>query len=553
MARSDAGRRGRRSHGPGTDLGDLLAHQKLEIGGELYRVESTLKQHGDRSIALLATRTRSNDEFVIRAFDRESKAAADAGRKSRGLSTDSGVAAYVAYGAFEIDHPSMKSYKKKRPRLYGVVRPYQPYTLGRYSSENDLTSEVAVGWIQQIVRALGALHSADLVHGDLRPSNVLLTRDLRALVADYSLEPAVDRTDAEALYAISAEPSRAGDVYAFGKLARYLSQQTRDLLPSVRNRLDWVIAECLAVDPIDRPKIGDILDMLVGEDDRGIPFTDPTVISAAVADVDARRPLEFEAMGTQVRLTTLSTAKRLQHEVGRSIGFRLRELSVYERVHLLATLTMAALPTERATAGDPIGLLMVEGPPDPDWVKTPLDPLWMASIEQVARPRTPAELQELFALREVMPAGDYQLLLQGRSEAARNRKVALSVEARNALLQSDTFVRSEQVAALMSAACPRITTDEVRILRDLGFLLAVQIRDKRVYPIFQFQSRTGVPYASIKAVSDFYGSPQMSTWGLLGWWLGPHRLLRGQSPAAHLLEGGADGDIQGLLAREQAA
>jgi hypothetical protein len=130
-------------------------------------------------------------------------------------------------------------------------------------------AEVA-GYALQIARALTYAHGHGVVHGNLRPGNVLLTEDrdvklvdfgggsyVAQLVGDPYLAPELREVDPDA----PAEPT--DDVYALGALAvAALTEQApragmdpSELLmlrPDVSPRLAATIARALSVDPEDR-------------------------------------------------------------------------------------------------------------------------------------------------------------------------------------------------------------------------------------------------------------------------------------------------------------
>lgn len=50
-----------------------------------------------------------------------------------------------------------------------------------------LDADLAVGIVDQIARGMSAIHSAGIIHGDIKPTNVLLDEKQRAVVVDFGL------------------------------------------------------------------------------------------------------------------------------------------------------------------------------------------------------------------------------------------------------------------------------------------------------------------------------------------------------------------------------
>ena len=151
-------------------------------------------------------------------------------------------------------------------RLYDV-RPEQGALVMEHCAGGSLrqaiargavSTEQARGWIRDVALALARVHEAGWVHRDLKPGNVLLRADARAVVSDLGLARRVgERADAvEGTAGFTAPEARPGeliapgsDVYSFGALGLALGLGEHPTLAPLFQR-------CLSPDPVARPTDG---------------------------------------------------------------------------------------------------------------------------------------------------------------------------------------------------------------------------------------------------------------------------------------------------------
>lgn len=218
----------------------------------------------------------------------------------------------------------LRGYYAGPPDLRLLVHDYMPNgnlaTLLQEASHQDghmlnwpMRHLIALG----IARGLSFLHSLALVHGDVKPQNVLFDADFEAHLSEFGLEKVVSiATTGEASSsstpvgslgyvapeaALTGEATREGDVYSFGIVVleiltgkkAVMFNQDEDIVKWVKRQLqtgqvtelldpglveldpessEWeefllgikVGLLCTAPDPLDRPSMADVVFMLEG-------------------------------------------------------------------------------------------------------------------------------------------------------------------------------------------------------------------------------------------------------------------------------------------------
>jgi len=124
----------------------------------------------------------------------------------------------------------ISEYIPKR-NLWAILHPDKDVPGLRVETILKLSIHRKLEIIHQIAEGMQALHKIDVIHGNLKPSNILLDEDFNVKIADYGF-PALREVKFEAvkkqssiLYAAPEilkdfviTPTKEGDVYAFGVL-----------------------------------------------------------------------------------------------------------------------------------------------------------------------------------------------------------------------------------------------------------------------------------------------------------------------------------------------
>jgi serine/threonine-protein kinase len=165
----------------------------------------------------------------------------------------------------------------------------------RLAADDRPSLPVLFAVLDQILAGLEAIHAVGILHGDLKPANVVVDADWNAKLIDFGLARVPGETDPspQALTPAYAAPERitgelggaASDLYAFGILAFELAtgrlpfpadtpvamMRAHVALPapsvaevaSAMAPLDDLVARCLAKSPDDRPSATSARELLV--------------------------------------------------------------------------------------------------------------------------------------------------------------------------------------------------------------------------------------------------------------------------------------------------
>lgn len=228
------------------DAGATLIAPDARVGIDRFALVRELGRGGAGAV-FLATDEKLAREVAIKIYHPQARS--DRGVRLRG---EARVAAAVASSHVVCVHALYES-------LGAIVMEYfSGGSLRGRIGRGAIEPGEARRWAHEVALALAKVHSSGWVHRDLKPGNVLLRGDGRAVLTDFGLArsigavaPAMEGTEGylapEAREGVTAEPSQ--DVFAFGVLAKALGLGNDP-------RLGAVIERCVAVDPRERPRDG---------------------------------------------------------------------------------------------------------------------------------------------------------------------------------------------------------------------------------------------------------------------------------------------------------
>lgn len=165
----------------GSQLGDYVLTRVLATGGmaRIYEgVDHKLKRHA--AVKVLDDDKLANDEMLTQRFQREARAIAQLEHPN--------IITIYQYG--EQDGVYFLAMKLIRGNDLA-----QELSLLRQAGER-MEVDTALHVLEQIAAALDTAHNANIVHRDVKPSNILLDQTHHAILTDFGLvyQPSIDTT-----------------------------------------------------------------------------------------------------------------------------------------------------------------------------------------------------------------------------------------------------------------------------------------------------------------------------------------------------------------------
>lgn len=271
------------------------------------------------AVKVLRERFASDPEFLER-FQREARAAANLDHPNIVTVFDVGKDEDRHYIVMEyVDGPDLKTIIRQQERL-------------SVDEALDIATQVAAG--------VGHAHKAGIIHRDIKPQNVLLTRGGRAKVVDFGIARALSEsglTDADTVWgspiyfapeqAAGDPPTPASDVYSIGILMyemlagtppfradnptalamKHLREEPPPLTlhnPQVPARLEWIVRKVLSKEPSARYRTAEQLAHVL--EDYQLQVEQPTgwqpaVTSPSMVDSAEARPSRGQPARVQTR------------------------------------------------------------------------------------------------------------------------------------------------------------------------------------------------------------------------------------------------------------
>ena len=236
------------NHDPALDLqGEPLRGYRIVgqiASGPLAVVHRAIDAHTEREVVIkVLGRRLANDADLVRRFE------AEAGRVAR------------------LEHPSivpLLDWWREPDAAYLVMRLMSGGNLADRLARGRIESALALRWTEQVGAALGAAHRQNVVHGDIRPANVLFDADENAYLADFTVGAdaialAGDDASAGPIDRYLAPERRAGDppsieadVFALGAVLDELLHSSADVHSG--SEVAAVLGRAMAPMPADRPR-----------------------------------------------------------------------------------------------------------------------------------------------------------------------------------------------------------------------------------------------------------------------------------------------------------
>jgi serine/threonine protein kinase len=153
--------------------------------------------------------------------------------------------------------------------IHGMLFKYYPGGTIKQSRRRNQDPESWRKWPLQIVSALREIHKRELVHMDLKPSNIVLDTEDNAVIIDFGDQQvtynwlAPELRDKEDIFMCSLEQKMRGELWTLGKLFSELVIHHQNHTGTLgNNRLSYLATQLMHDDPKSRISLDQVISEL---------------------------------------------------------------------------------------------------------------------------------------------------------------------------------------------------------------------------------------------------------------------------------------------------
>ena len=177
-----------------------------------------------------------------------------------------------------LNHPNIVRFHKIGPLPNGSWFMVLDYVRGERLDAIDMNNcgqQLILRWILQVGEAVAYLHSQNVVHGDLKPANVLIEGD-DARMIDFGFSRQSNNNDpvwyggTHGFAAPERQTTSMADVFAFGRVIEFICDGANCLNGSIQRGLSDIVRDSRADDPKSRPACEELvvrIEELANEDE----------------------------------------------------------------------------------------------------------------------------------------------------------------------------------------------------------------------------------------------------------------------------------------------